>query len=124
MCMEESSHGAHWFCSRSCVGRNLASLELLIIVASILRRYDFVLQDADKPVSPWRSSARQAAYNCLTSIVRHDGRFPAQAGRVRRWYQKEEHLSLGITNLLLACSLALNWFHKIVICMYFCLVFA
>lgn len=36
---------------RSCVGRNLANLELLIIIASILRRYDFVLEDPEKPVS-------------------------------------------------------------------------
>lgn len=36
---------------RSCVGRNLASLELLIIVASIFRRYEFVLEEPDKRVS-------------------------------------------------------------------------
>lgn len=36
---------------RSCVGRNLASMELLIIIGSILRRYHFVLEDPDKPVS-------------------------------------------------------------------------
>ncbi|KAJ3565643.1 hypothetical protein NP233_g7498 [Leucocoprinus birnbaumii] len=33
---------------RACVGRNLASLELLIIIASITRRYDFVLEDPDQ----------------------------------------------------------------------------
>ncbi|KAI0698054.1 cytochrome P450 monooxygenase pc-bph [Cerioporus squamosus] len=36
------------FGPRSCVGRNLANLELLVIVASIFRRYDFVLEDPDK----------------------------------------------------------------------------
>lgn len=35
---------------RSCVGRNLASMELLIIISSILRRYEFVLEDPNKPV--------------------------------------------------------------------------
>ncbi|KAK0495831.1 cytochrome P450 [Armillaria luteobubalina] len=30
---------------RACVGRNLASLELQIIVSSVLRRFDFVLED-------------------------------------------------------------------------------
>jgi benzoate 4-monooxygenase len=35
--------------SRACVGRNLASMELLIIVSSILRRYDIVLEHPDKP---------------------------------------------------------------------------
>ena len=35
--------------SRACVGRNLANMELIIIVSSILRRYRFTLQD-DKPV--------------------------------------------------------------------------
>ncbi|KAH9939842.1 cytochrome P450 [Amylocystis lapponica] len=33
------------FGPRSCVGRNLASMELLVIVASILRRYSFVLAE-------------------------------------------------------------------------------
>ena len=35
---------------RSCVGRNLANLELLVIVASIFRRYHFVLEDPDMEV--------------------------------------------------------------------------
>ena len=35
---------------RACVGRNLASMELLIIISSILRRYQFVLADPDKTV--------------------------------------------------------------------------
>ncbi|EIW78435.1 cytochrome P450 monooxygenase pc-bph [Coniophora puteana RWD-64-598 SS2] len=33
------------FGPRACVGRNLANLELLIIVSSLLRRYDFVLKN-------------------------------------------------------------------------------
>ena len=35
---------------RSCVGRNLASMELLIIISSILRRYHFVLEHPEKRV--------------------------------------------------------------------------
>ena len=37
---------------RSCVGRNLANLELLVIVASIFRRYEFVLEDPTAEVRP------------------------------------------------------------------------
>ncbi len=37
---------------RSCVGRNLANLELLVIVASIFRRYEFVLEDPAAQVRP------------------------------------------------------------------------
>ncbi|KAI0341387.1 cytochrome P450 monooxygenase pc-bph [Trametopsis cervina] len=37
------------FGPRSCVGRNLANMELLIIISSILRRFEFVLEDPDKP---------------------------------------------------------------------------
>ncbi|KZT71867.1 cytochrome P450 [Daedalea quercina L-15889] len=36
------------FGPRSCVGRNLASMELLIIISSILRRYQFVLEEPKK----------------------------------------------------------------------------
>ena len=35
---------------RACVGRNLASMELLIIISSILRHYSFVLEEPEKPV--------------------------------------------------------------------------
>ena len=37
--------------NRACVGRNLAMLELQIIVSSILRRYHFVLENPDQIVS-------------------------------------------------------------------------
>jgi hypothetical protein len=43
---------------RACVGRNLASMELLIIISSILRRYDFVLQEPDEPVRTLRCISR------------------------------------------------------------------
>ncbi|EJC99221.1 cytochrome P450 monooxygenase pc-bph [Fomitiporia mediterranea MF3/22] len=36
------------FGPRACVGRNLASMELLIIIASIFRRYEFVLEKPDE----------------------------------------------------------------------------
>jgi hypothetical protein len=36
--------------TRACVGRNLAFLELQIIIASIMRRYDIVLADPDQCV--------------------------------------------------------------------------
>ena len=39
------------FASRACVGRNLAILELQMIVASLLRRYEFVLENPDEEVS-------------------------------------------------------------------------
>jgi hypothetical protein len=37
-------------CQSACIGRNLAALELLIIVASIMRRFHFTLADPDEPV--------------------------------------------------------------------------
>ncbi|KAF8270465.1 cytochrome P450 monooxygenase [Lactarius quietus] len=35
---------------RACVGRNLASLELLIIISSVFRRFDIVLEHPDEPL--------------------------------------------------------------------------
>ncbi|TFK26575.1 cytochrome P450 monooxygenase [Coprinopsis marcescibilis] len=35
---------------RACLGRNLAFMELQIIIASIMRRYDIVLEDPDQPL--------------------------------------------------------------------------
>jgi cytochrome P450 len=43
------------FGPRSCVGRNLASMELAIIISSILRRFDFVLEDPKQPVRRYGS---------------------------------------------------------------------
>ena len=39
------------FGPRACVGRNLASMELLMIIGSLLRRYEFVLEKPGEPVS-------------------------------------------------------------------------
>jgi benzoate 4-monooxygenase len=41
-----------FFFTRACLGRNLAYLELQIIIASIMRRYDIVLEDPDFTVGP------------------------------------------------------------------------
>lgn len=49
-----------YLCSRACVGRNLASMELQIIISSILRRYDFVLEQPDKLVSIASGSLQSA----------------------------------------------------------------
>jgi len=35
---------------RACVGRNLAALELSLIIATLVRRYDFVLAEPEKPL--------------------------------------------------------------------------
>jgi benzoate 4-monooxygenase len=50
------------FGPRACVGRNLASMELLLIVSSVFRRYHIVLEEPEKEVSGvgihvWRSYA-------------------------------------------------------------------
>lgn len=39
------------FGPRACVGRNLASMELLMIIGALLRRYEFVLENPEQPVS-------------------------------------------------------------------------
>lgn len=36
---------------RACVGRNLASLELLIIISSIFSRYEIVLEHPEEPLA-------------------------------------------------------------------------
>lgn len=41
---------SHFLPFRACVGRNLASMELLIIIASILHRYDIILESPDQEV--------------------------------------------------------------------------
>ncbi len=39
------------YCHRACIGRNLANFELQIVIASILKRYHFVLENPDEVVS-------------------------------------------------------------------------
>ena len=48
---------------RACVGRNLASMELLIIVSSILRRYHFVLA-----CHPRRLPSQAGGMPCVTRV--------------------------------------------------------
>ncbi|KAH0826593.1 cytochrome P450 [Lanmaoa asiatica] len=54
---------------RACVGRNLASMELLIIIASILRRYHFVLAEPDKPFAT-REGFLRKPMECRVGIKR------------------------------------------------------
>ena len=61
---------------RSCVGRNLANLELLVIVASIFRRYHFVLEDPDMEVRPLTRSIAPtitAIYPPLSQLATREG---------------------------------------------------
>ncbi|EMD34717.1 hypothetical protein CERSUDRAFT_116910 [Gelatoporia subvermispora B] len=60
------------FGPRSCVGRNLANLELLIIIASILHRYHFVLEDPEKHFDTREGFLRKPV-ECRVGIKRrHD----------------------------------------------------
>jgi len=56
---------------RACVGRNLASLELLIIVASILRRFDFVLEQPDQKLET-REGFLRKPLGCNVGIKRRN----------------------------------------------------
>ncbi|KAI0336705.1 cytochrome P450 monooxygenase pc-bph [Cubamyces sp. BRFM 1775] len=59
------------FGPRSCVGRNLANLELLVIIASIFRRYHFVLQDPDAPLETMEGFLRKPL-KCVVGMRRRD----------------------------------------------------
>jgi benzoate 4-monooxygenase len=56
---------------RACVGRNLAFLELQVIVGSIVRRYDFVLQSPDQKL-PTREGFLRKPLGCMVGIKRRD----------------------------------------------------
>ncbi|KAJ7663454.1 cytochrome P450 monooxygenase [Mycena rosella] len=56
---------------RACVGRNLASLELQIIVASILRRFHFVLEQPEEPLET-REGFLRKPLRCDVGIKRRD----------------------------------------------------
>ncbi|KIM86675.1 hypothetical protein PILCRDRAFT_96068 [Piloderma croceum F 1598] len=59
------------FGPRACVGRNLASMELLIIISSIFRRYDFVLEQPDKPFDTREGFLRKPT-ECKVGIKRRN----------------------------------------------------
>ncbi|KAJ6500226.1 cytochrome P450, partial [Mycena vitilis] len=54
---------------RVCIGRNLAALELLIIVASIVRRYDLVLGNPGEPLATREGFLRKPLH-CKMGIKR------------------------------------------------------
>ncbi|KIJ61578.1 hypothetical protein HYDPIDRAFT_96462 [Hydnomerulius pinastri MD-312] len=57
------------FGPRACVGRNLAFMELLIIISSILRRYHFVLAEPEKPLDT-REGFLRKPIECRVGIKR------------------------------------------------------
>jgi len=56
---------------RACVGRNLAVLELQIIIASIMRRYDMVLQQKDHKLQT-REGFLRKPLGCKIGVKRRD----------------------------------------------------
>lgn len=56
---------------RACVGRNLAILELQIIIASLLRRYHYVLERADQTLET-REGFLRKPLECRVGIKRRD----------------------------------------------------
>lgn len=53
------------FLCSACVGRNLAVLELQIIIASIMRRYDIVLREGEKVSLNWFGLVTQVMIHFL-----------------------------------------------------------
>ncbi|KAJ6569111.1 cytochrome P450 monooxygenase [Mycena capillaripes] len=56
---------------RACIGRNLAALELLIIVSSLVRRFDFVLAEPEEPLAT-REGFLRKPLRCNVGIKRRD----------------------------------------------------
>ncbi|TRM63528.1 cytochrome P450 [Schizophyllum amplum] len=56
---------------RACVGKNLASLELLVIISSILRRFHFVLENPDMELDTSEGFLRKPL-ECKVGIRRRD----------------------------------------------------
>jgi len=56
---------------RGCVGRNLATMELQIIISSILRRYEFVLEHPEKPFDTSEGFLRKPL-ECKVGIKRRN----------------------------------------------------
>ncbi|KAH9478620.1 Cytochrome P450 monooxygenase 89 [Psilocybe cubensis] len=56
---------------RACVGRNLAFLELQIIVASIMRRYDIILEHPDQKLET-REGFLRKPLGCMVGLKRRD----------------------------------------------------
>ncbi|KAI9508525.1 cytochrome P450 monooxygenase pc-bph [Russula earlei] len=54
---------------RACVGRNLAVLELLVIISSIFRRYELILEHPDEPLST-REGFLRKPLSCLVGMRR------------------------------------------------------
>ncbi|KAJ7868673.1 cytochrome P450 monooxygenase [Mycena leptocephala] len=56
---------------RACVGRNLAALELSLIIATLFRRYHFVLAEPEKPLETREGFIRKPV-RCNVGIQRRD----------------------------------------------------
>lgn len=60
------------FGPRACVGRNLASMELLMIIGSLLKRYEFVLEKEGQ-VLDTREGFLRKPVSCRVGMRRREG---------------------------------------------------
>lgn len=63
------------FGPRACVGRNLASMELLIIIATVFHRYEFELSTPDQQL-PTREGFLRKPLECVLGMKRRDVSLP------------------------------------------------
>ena len=97
----------HFLPFRACVGRNLASMELLIIIASIIRRYDFTLENPDHKVClrfpPWN-------FDWLIGTARDERRILEKTPWMQSWNQAEKYLSDVASPSVVVFVLIEEWF--------------
>ncbi|KEP46110.1 putative cytochrome P450 family benzoate 4-monooxygenase [Rhizoctonia solani 123E] len=63
------------FGPRACVGRNLASMEVLIIIASVFHRYNFQLSEPDQKLYT-REGFLRKPLECVLGVERRDVNLP------------------------------------------------
>lgn len=56
---------------RACIGRNLAMLELQLFIATLVRRYEFVLSEPNQPFESFEGSIRKPL-KCKIGLKRRD----------------------------------------------------
>ena len=76
---------------RACVGRNFAFMQLLIIISSVFRRFDIVLEYPDKPVSQPNHCAGLAVADNL--IAQDKGGLYKEATGVPRGVETTFHIA-------------------------------
>ena len=92
----------HAHLCRACVGKNLATMELFIIIATVFKRYEFVLENPKQAVGLTLGLGHASLFHADKTVrtVPYTRRIPEKTTIHASWYDAARRVKLGVCTII------------------------